>query len=47
MWKYKNAIKVNETTTKEILHQQKFKKFNTLKYEPKLTAKTTNFTQGN
>ena len=42
-----NAIKVNETTTKEILHQQKFKKFNTLKYEPKLTAKTTNFTQGN
>ena len=42
-----NTIKVNETATKQILHQRKFKKFNTLNYKPKATVKTTNFTEGN
>ena len=43
-----NTIKVSETATTPILHQQKFKKFfNTLKYKPKPTVKTTNFTEGN
>ena len=42
-----NIIKVNETVKKQILHQRKFKKFNTLKYKPKPTVKTTNFTEGN
>ena len=42
-----NTIKVNETTTKQILHQRKFKKFNTLKYKPKPTVKTANVTEGN
>ena len=42
-----NTFKVNETATKWILHQRKFKKFNTLKYKPKPTGKTTNFTEGN
>ena len=41
-----NTIKGNETVTKQILHQQKFKKFNTMKYKPK-PVKTTNFTEGN
>ena len=40
-----NTFKVNETATKQILHQRKFKKFNTLKYKPKPTVKTTNFTE--
>ena len=39
-----NTIKVNETATKHILHQRKFKKFNTLKYKPKPIVKT-NFTE--
>ena len=42
-----NTIKVNETATKQILHQRKFKKFNTLKYKPKPNVKTTNFTERN
>ena len=43
-----NTIKVSETAATPILHQQKFKKFfNTLKYKPKPTVKTTNFTEGN
>ena len=42
-----NIIKVNETVKKQILHQRKFKKFNTFKYKPKPTIKTTNFTKGN
>ena len=42
-----STVKVNETATKQIFHQRKFKKFNTLKYKPKLTIKTTNFTEGN
>ena len=29
------------------MQQRKFKKFNTLKYKPKHTVKTTNFTEGN
>ena len=33
--------------TKQILHQRKFKKFNTLKYKPKPTVKITNLTGGN
>ena len=41
-----NTIKVKETVTKQILHQGKFKMFNTLKYKPKPTVKTTNFTEG-
>ena len=28
-----NTIKVNETATKEILHERKFKKFNTMEYK--------------
>ena len=42
-----NTIKVNETATKRILYQRKFKKFNPLKCKPKPTVKTTNFTEGN
>ena len=42
-----NTIKVNETVTKKSLHQQKFKKLNTLKYKENPTVKTTNFTEGN
>ena len=42
-----NIIKVNKTVKKQILHQWKFKKFNTLKYKPKPSVKTTNFTEGN
>ena len=42
-----STVKVNETAAKQILYQRKFKKFNTLKYKPKLTVKTTNFTEGN
>ena len=38
--------KVNETATKQILRLRKFNKFNTLKYKPKPTVKTTNFTEG-
>ena len=35
-----NTIKVSETATTPILHQQKFEKFfNTLKYKPKPTVK--------
>ena len=41
-----NTIKVNETAPKQILHQRKFKKLNILKYKPKPTVKTTNFTEG-
>ena len=41
-----NTIKINETATKQILHQRKFKKFNALKYKPKPTVKTKNFTEG-
>ena len=37
-----NTIKVKETAKKQILHQRKFKKFNTMKYKPKPIAKTTN-----
>ena len=33
--------------TKQILHQRLLKKFGKLKYRPKPTAKTTNFTEGN
>ena len=40
-------IKVNETARKQILHQRKFKKFNTLKQKPKPAVKTTNFTEAN
>ena len=40
-----NTVKVNETATKQISHQRKFKKFNTLKYKPKTTVKTTNVTE--
>ena len=43
----KYTTKVNETATKQILHQRKFKKFNTLKQKPKPNVKTTNFTEGN
>ena len=42
-----NITEVNETVKKQILHQRKFKKFNTLNYKPKPTVKTTNFTEGN
>ena len=42
-----NTIKVNETATKQILHQRKFKKFNSLKYKPKTALKTPNFTERN
>ena len=35
------SVKVNETVTKQILHQRKFEKFNTLKYKPKPAVKTT------
>ena len=42
-----NITKVNETGAKQILHQRKFKKFNTMKYKPKPTVKTTNFTERN
>ena len=42
-----NTIKVHKTATKQILHQRKFKKFNSLKYKPKHIVKTTNFTEGN
>ena len=42
-----NTIKVNETATKQTLYQRKFKKFYQLKYKPKATVKTTNFTEGN
>ena len=42
-----NTIKVKETAKKQILHQRKFKKFNTMKYKPKPIVKTTNFTEGN
>ena len=42
-----NTVKVNKTATKQILHQRKFKKFNTLTYKPKHTVKTANFTEGN
>ena len=35
-----NITEVNETVKKQILHQRKFKKFNTLNYKP-------NFTEGN
>ena len=42
-----NTIKVGEKTTKEILHKQKFKMFNTMKYKPKTTVKTANFTKAN
>ena len=41
------TIKVNETVTKQMLPQWKFKKFNTLKFKPKPTVKTINFTEGN
>ena len=34
-----NNIKVNETLRKHILHQRKFKKFNTLKYKSKPVVK--------
>ena len=47
MQKILNTIKVNKTATKQILHQKKFKNFNTLKYKPKRTVKTTNFTFNN
>ena len=40
------TIKVNETATKQMLPQWKFKKFNTLKFKPKPTVKTINFTEG-
>ena len=33
--------------TKHIFHQRKFKKSDTLKYKPKPTVKTKNFTEGN
>ena len=42
-----NTIKVNEAATEQMLHQWKFKKFNTLKYIPKPSVKTKNFTEGN
>ena len=47
MQKILNTTKVNKTATKQILHQKKFKNFNTLKYKPKRTVKTTNFTFNN
>ena len=44
-----NIIKanVNETARKQILHERKFKKFNTLKYKAKPTVETLNFTKVN
>ena len=44
-----NIIKanVNETARKQILHERKFKKFNTLKYKAKHTVETLNFTKVN
>ena len=35
------AIKANEASTKKILHQRKFKKFNNLKYKLKAQIKAT------
>ena len=35
------TIKSNEASTKKILHQRKFKKFNNLKYKPKAQIKAT------
>ena len=46
MQKYKTLSKLTKQREKNILHQQKFKKFYTLKYKPKTTVKTTNITEG-
>ena len=35
------TIKANKASTKKILHQRKFKKFNNLKYKPKAQVKAT------
>ena len=35
------TIKANEAKTKRLLHQHKFKKFNSLKYKPEITRKET------
>ena len=41
------AIASSETPTKKIQHQQKFKKYNNLKYKPKPAVVATNITDEN
>ena len=35
------TIKINEAKAKRLLHQRKFKKFNSLKYKPETTRQET------